>query len=356
MSFLTSQTPLCTTCGKATGAFKCHGCSQDFCSLHVAEHRQTLGKQMAKISSDYDHLQQSLNEYTKSRCHPLIQQIDQWEQNSIKKIQQSADDARQQVLNLLDLHIDEMGKTLESFTQQLAKARNNDNFVEADLEAWKMKLKKLESDLVAPETLRVEEDTDDFLPLITQIVISEVSNDIFEQSFGNIQIKDNGQVIEQGFLPPAGVIRTRNEYSVGCHQLRFKIENLSGSEKDKSWVFFGIVSNGASMQSKPYKAPTAYGWAGRNSVYCNGVKYIGLDGYTSDMEKGDTVVLLVDCNDRTIHFINKRTNSRHQLRIDVNTCPFPWRVNLCLYYASDCVRILPSSLYIHTAVMSKPMP
>jgi uncharacterized Fe-S cluster-containing radical SAM superfamily protein len=96
----TSKAP-CATCGsKGIGIFKCEGCGQVFCRKHVIEHRDVLSQQLDEIVLEYDTLRQTMAESqdkSNHHDHPLMKQIDQWEKESIKKIRQTADEARQQV-------------------------------------------------------------------------------------------------------------------------------------------------------------------------------------------------------------------------------------------------------------------
>jgi len=335
-----TQTPFCAICSRPTGIFRCHGCAQDFCTQHVIEHRQNLTQQFDGITSDHEQVQQSIADYTaQSSCHPLMKEIDQWEQKSIEKIQKAAKDARKQLLNLLGTITDNVTPMLESLTKELTKARDDDTFVETDLQVWTMKLNQLKKDLNTPKTILVKEDTYSVMPFINPISTIAVPNDSFGHSVGNTDIEDNGYVIKQGFLPPAGSARTMGEYTFGCHQFRFKIENLQNTS-DRKWIFFGIVSKETLVPTQSYTSPTAYGWAGLNEVFCNGVKSVGFKGYKSDMKKNDTLQLLINCDLRTIRLTNERSHSKHQLEIDVNKCPLPWQVYLCLYYSGDKVRIL----------------
>lgn len=106
MASSTSVKAPCATCGsKATGIFKCEGCGQVFCRKHVIEHRDILTQQLDEIVLEYDSLQQAMaeskdNSSRKQQNNPLIKQIDQWEQDSIAKIHQMANEARQQVTKL----------------------------------------------------------------------------------------------------------------------------------------------------------------------------------------------------------------------------------------------------------------
>ena len=77
----------CCICDKEKIAYRCGGCSQDFCITDLMEHRQTLGKQFDEIENDRDQFLQILVEHKKNPSnHLLMQQINQWEKDSIQKI------------------------------------------------------------------------------------------------------------------------------------------------------------------------------------------------------------------------------------------------------------------------------
>ncbi len=93
----------CATCGdKSVGIFKCEGCSRIFCRKHVNEHRDILSQQLDEIVFEYDILQQTITELNDQQNYrkSLFTKIDQWEKDSIMEIQQTANEARQQVEQL----------------------------------------------------------------------------------------------------------------------------------------------------------------------------------------------------------------------------------------------------------------
>jgi uncharacterized Fe-S cluster-containing radical SAM superfamily protein len=101
----TSKAP-CATCGnKGVGIFKCEGCGKVFCRKHLIEHRDVLSQQLDEIVLEYDTLRQTMAESQDKpnhhRDHPLMKQIDKWEKESIEKIRQTANEARQQVNALI---------------------------------------------------------------------------------------------------------------------------------------------------------------------------------------------------------------------------------------------------------------
>ena len=86
----------CVTCGKEKATSKCAGCLQDFCFNHLAEHRQQLSKQLDDIEVHRVLFQQTIIQQTNEpQKHSLIEQINQWEKDSIQKIQQTAEETRQ---------------------------------------------------------------------------------------------------------------------------------------------------------------------------------------------------------------------------------------------------------------------
>ena len=106
----------CVTCGKEKSSFKCGGCSQEFCFNHLADHKQELTEQFDEIEVSRDLFRQTLTEQmTDSAKHPLIQQIDKWERDSIEKIRQTAEESRQLILK----HTREYAANLEDKLNKL---------------------------------------------------------------------------------------------------------------------------------------------------------------------------------------------------------------------------------------------
>jgi hypothetical protein len=96
MAKVTTGKGRCITCDKEKSAVKCEGCSQIFCFDHLPNHRQELSVQLDQIELNRDLFRQTLNEQmNNSKKHSLIKEIDQWEEDSIKLIQQTANECRQ---------------------------------------------------------------------------------------------------------------------------------------------------------------------------------------------------------------------------------------------------------------------
>lgn len=76
----------CAICKKERVAYKCFGCSQNFCMTHLMDHNRELEKQLDTIEDERNILQQILIEHkTHPKQQSLLQHIDEWESISIKK-------------------------------------------------------------------------------------------------------------------------------------------------------------------------------------------------------------------------------------------------------------------------------
>jgi hypothetical protein len=157
----------CAICGKEKSSYKCGGCSQEFCFNHLADHKQELSKQFDEIEVNRDLFRQTLTEQTTNpQKHPLIQQIDQWERDSIKTIRQTADQARQLVFDNTAGHIAELETKFNKLTDQLRQSRQENDFNETDLDQFQDKLERLMKALVKPPNVSIRQDS---TPFITRI-------------------------------------------------------------------------------------------------------------------------------------------------------------------------------------------
>ncbi|CAF1366069.1 unnamed protein product [Adineta steineri] len=146
----------CITCGKEKTAYKCEGCSQHFCANHLAEHQQTLRKQLDEIEDRQNLFKEAFNqEKINLQKHSLMQLVNKWEQQSIRTIQQTAEEARQ----LLIQHTTEYINQTE----------------------FKQKIKELEVELAKLPNISIQEDSSLFIPKIS-VVISSVGNGLNQLS------------------------------------------------------------------------------------------------------------------------------------------------------------------------------
>lgn len=325
---------LCSICGKIPSLSFCTGCQRVFCIDHAEQHRLELSSLLDKIIVDHNQCKQTLIQYTEElNNHPLIKQITDWESQSMERIRQVANDARKQVFNAFEQFANNAIGMMKNLTEVLTKAQEEENFLERDLRQWMETLGQLKKELDKPPTINVRKAGPE-LPFISKILVSV--SEIFEKSAGRIAIKDEGKLIVNTGANGYGTARSKGDYSTGKHRFRLRIEPTIGQK----WNFIGIVSAGIPIQATPFNTPTSFGWISNNFVCLNGKLHGDYNGYESEMEKNDTIELVLDCQQRKIRLTNERTNHSHELLIDANLCPLPWQIQLGLYYSKDRIRLL----------------
>jgi hypothetical protein len=150
----------CVTCGKERATSKCAGCLQDFCFNHLGEHRQQLNKQLDEIEVHRDLFRQTLTEQTIHRNkHPLIQQINKWEQESIQKIKETAEETRQLLVKHTNNNITDIEQKLNQLTNQIRLSREENDIIETDLQKWKEELQQMTEQLNKPSNIKIHQDS-----------------------------------------------------------------------------------------------------------------------------------------------------------------------------------------------------
>jgi hypothetical protein len=163
----------CISCGKERRTVICSGCSQLFCFDHLPDHRQELSAQLDDIEVHRDIFRQTLTEQTTNpNQHSLIKQIDQWEEDSIRKIQQTAKECRKKILQHSSEHITNIEVNLTKLTDQLRQARQENDFNEIDLREFRQKLTKLSEELEKPKNISIQQNSSSLVDKICVVTSS----------------------------------------------------------------------------------------------------------------------------------------------------------------------------------------
>lgn len=176
----------CSICHKENAVLKCEGCLETFCYKHVNDHRQKLNKQLDDVAVTCDIMREALNEQTtSSQKHPLIQQIDQWEQQSIEQIRRTAEEARQMIIKHTIGPVAEVEVKLRKVTNEIRHGREENDFSEVDLSYWRSSLTKLEKKLpLQSSNITLREDSTPFIKKL-YVDISGKFNRSFEMNRRN---------------------------------------------------------------------------------------------------------------------------------------------------------------------------
>lgn len=365
----------CQTC-KEPARFYCHGCNKNFCQQHAVEHRQSLYDQLDWLTVDHDDLVNTLDHTssTKEINYQSRKLIDKWEEESIKYIRKTANEARQALFDALKFHINDVKEKLKLLAEKINNVSHDHSmlFDERNLKQWATELRTLKHEfLTTPSfTVRVHGNKPVVMPIIKiqpdpiyETILTEqsqtsvglipiISSDIkqeksinqkddrFYSSTDHIKILDNGQMILHDSTTNNASIRGLHEYSQGKHQLFFHIEHMTSDQ----WIFFGIISKQRSFNQRAHMSSSAYGWTGYNSVYIKGKPKPVSNGYLNDMKINDFIELTIDCDKQTIVLWHSRQAYKTKLFVDIQICPFPWQFMISCHNPLGSVRILPSSM------------
>jgi outer membrane murein-binding lipoprotein Lpp len=154
----------CFSCCKETRTFICAGCSQHFCLNDLTIHLQKLREDLDKIENEHDQFRQKFNDQKEDpkQC-PLIKEVDQWEEDSINKIKQTAEQCRKRLINYKNIFIIEIEKKLNDLAKEIIQIRQENQFNEIDLDQFKEKLNKLKEELDKPSNVSIEQQPSSFI-------------------------------------------------------------------------------------------------------------------------------------------------------------------------------------------------
>ncbi|CAF0987040.1 unnamed protein product [Adineta steineri] len=189
----------CVTCGKEKRAVRCEGCLQLFCYDHFTIHRQDLNNQLDEIEINRDLFRQTLNEQTNHpQIHILIQEIDQWEKDSIKTIQQTASECRQILIQHTTKSVHQIEVNLTRLTNQLRDTRQDNDFNEYDLNQFNQKSKHLAEELDKLINVSILHNSEQLISKISVVVPSgELLSPVVNQD--KIKWKKFGKTFAGGY-------------------------------------------------------------------------------------------------------------------------------------------------------------
>jgi hypothetical protein len=351
----------CIKCDKGGGILICDGCQQSFCGKHVNEHRQELGVELDNIMQEHDSLQHEMEQSSQEE-NPLVKKIDEWEKDSIAKIQAAAKMARTTLQELLSKSKERLSKVCLDITKNLRSSREADDFSENDLIQWKEQLKELRSEITSPSAAKLI--LDKSAPIYTmKLTANDSSNnqsassnepppqansassdmqERFLQTYGPVNLEKGGYLAKRvGSRVGFAHIRGRFLYSTGCYVIRFRIEQSAQPYR----IFFGCMSSQGTLTDNAFQSPHAVGWFGFNQVYEHGRCTTNCQKYgyhSTTIENNDELHLILDCTKKEIRLFHERIKSMCKLSMNDNLAPFPWQYLVVLCNPGDSVRILPN--------------
>ncbi|CAF4836259.1 unnamed protein product [Rotaria sp. Silwood1] len=145
-----SESNQCSMCQKNTGKCICDGCKNYFCIKHFNQHRQQLSiKFDDEIVTTHDELLEQINRKNQSNdcASKLFDEINRWETVTIEKIHKSAEQARDQLTQILTQEKDKLIQELGIMKKEICDRRDEDDFDENDIERLRQKLNQIQISL-----------------------------------------------------------------------------------------------------------------------------------------------------------------------------------------------------------------
>lgn len=328
------MTQKCIKCKRLDHLFTCHGCQKSFCDEHITKHREELSHQMENINKDYRVFEEDLNDNI--LIQPYLSHIDQWERQSINKIQRTAEIARNDLLIILNRVKNQFKSSLDQINQNEKLKK----YTEIDLNQWTEQLKQLRHLYKTSFTDDMIDEDQSSIPLIKIIDKNQsfsidkshfLPQEKFDKIHKTITLSDDRltATCSRGNWNGSN-ISCANLYSTGVHSIRFRI-----TKRGKNNPFFGITSSIKDSNPWNRKTPFAFGWW--QIPFDSDEKE--LPEYP-DIQTGDEVTLTLDCLYNKIQFEHHRTNRYIEETITDAQCPLPWRIAIVLYTPGDSVSIL----------------
>jgi hypothetical protein len=139
----------CSKCEKGRGTFFCVGCEAYFCRRCYEQHRQEMANHLEGFFGHHNELRQQINKETEEKNFDssLMIEIEDWQTKTIEKVKRVAEQAKQQVVKLLNSKKTEIKSEFEKFSEELIQLKENDDFLEYDLERLKQTVDQLNQKL-----------------------------------------------------------------------------------------------------------------------------------------------------------------------------------------------------------------
>ncbi|CAF4065043.1 unnamed protein product [Adineta steineri] len=201
----------CFVCNKEKNTYNCKGCSNEFCFQHLTEHRQKIETQLEEIINDHDQFQQTIIQQKQSPPNSsLIQQINQWEINSIHQIQQAAEECRKTLIKVTQKLIDGVEKKFIELSQKLKEIREENEFNEIDLNNFQLKLTQITKEFLQPANISIRQDSQEFIKKIS--VISSFDSSQSNHSTSSTATTSKTSISTQSSIKPHGIQTKKNQY------------------------------------------------------------------------------------------------------------------------------------------------
>lgn len=143
---------ICTNCEKDKMVYLCQRCSEIFPHDHFLQYQKNLIEQMDKIEHQHQTLRNESNE-----------EINHWERESIEKIQQKAEQCRQNLINYSNDYLLQIEKKFDHLVERIQAMYDEIDLKESDLRHLGEMSEKLQEELRQPINLSIKQQSTTFI-------------------------------------------------------------------------------------------------------------------------------------------------------------------------------------------------
>ncbi|CAF1433950.1 unnamed protein product [Adineta steineri] len=166
---------LCCICNEEKITYPCEGCSKRFCFVDLEKHRQILNDELHHITNEYNEFKQTINEQKQNpQNHSVMNQINQWEIQSIEIIQKKAQNCREIFNKSLPTFFNDIETKFNDLNEQIIQIRKENEFNETNLNYLRNQLIEITEELNNPSSISVKQNL--------QLIANEISRMLSKKS------------------------------------------------------------------------------------------------------------------------------------------------------------------------------
>ncbi|CAF5163823.1 unnamed protein product, partial [Rotaria sp. Silwood1] len=146
-----NESNICSICNNPPAKLFCTGCKKYFCRKDFKEHEQQLSIRFDdEIRRSHDELRDLIQKLEKSNylSLPVFDQIEQWKQTTINKVEKAAEKVRHELIQLIENQKITIIEQLEPITKEIRSLQGEeDNIVETDIDRLQKKINDMRQKL-----------------------------------------------------------------------------------------------------------------------------------------------------------------------------------------------------------------
>ena len=305
------------------------------------ERQHKLHSDFDNVFREHDRLYQDLRFDNNEEYQSLLNSIDTWEQDAIRKVRKTANTARKDLQQIFKNAQNRLQLTLhDAVTEGLHEAlKQKTNLTEFHIDKWLANLSEIRREFDAiSSTINFSHDKNlHLIKLKQELPTKRFSHTILNYEEFNFESVRGSPIFHKAeyliSTTHSATILSQDAFSEGTHYFRFRIERTTDE------LFFGIINvkDCGQLKQNIHPIPSIYGWWNIDRPVINGRK----EPYVSALRiyNGDEVIFILNCPAREIflHYPSMRKlNSLKLINNGSKRLP-PWKLLIEVGKPGQCM-------------------